>query len=107
MAHHVKGCQGDIPLDTVILHQRTIDLKSGNTSNKIDTKIVNLALTIQSKKTKVFVLGLAIRKDNLNKRRKEENQFMERKCLVEKLSITKKQLEHELENAESMRASMI
>ena len=55
MAHHVKGCQGDIPLDTVILHQRTIDLKSGNTSNKIDTKIVNLALTIQSKKRTISI----------------------------------------------------
>ena len=46
MIHHVKGCLEDISPDTVILHHGTNDLKSGNTSEKIATNIVNLALTI-------------------------------------------------------------
>ena len=51
-----------------------MDLKSGNLSQKIATDIVNLALTIRSEKTKVFISGLTIRNDNLDKRRKEVNQ---------------------------------
>ena len=50
MVHHVKGCLEDISPDTVILHNGTNDLKSGNTSEKIATDIVNLALTIRSEK---------------------------------------------------------
>ena len=53
--------------------------------------MVNLALTIQSEKNKVFISGLTIRNDNLDKRRKEVNQFLERKCLVEKLGFTEDQ----------------
>ena len=87
MIHHVKGCLEDISPDTAILHHGTNDLKSGNTSEKIATDIVNLALTIQNEKTKVFISGLTIRNDNLDKRRKEVNQFLERKCLVEKLGF--------------------
>ena len=87
MIHHVKGCLEDISPDTVILHHGTNDLKSGNTSEKIATDIVNLALTIQNEKTKVFISGLTIRNDNLDKRRKEVKQFLERKCLVEKLGF--------------------
>ena len=87
MVHHVKGCLEDISPNTVILHHGTNDLKSGNTSEKIATDIVNLALTIQSEKTKVFISGLTIRNDNLNKRRKEVNQLLERKHLVAKLGF--------------------
>ena len=43
-------------------------MKSGNTSEKIATDIVNLALTIQNEKTKVFISGLTIRNDNLEKK---------------------------------------
>ena len=79
MVHHIKGCLEDIWPDTVILHDHheTNDLKSGNTSEKIATDIVNLALTIQIEKTKLFISGLAIRNDNLDKRRKEVNQLLE------------------------------
>ena len=35
-------------------------MKSGNTSEKIPTNIANLALTIKSEKTKVFISGLTI-----------------------------------------------
>ena len=70
MVHYVKGC---LP-NTVILHHGTNDLKSGNTSEKIATDIVHLALTIQNEKNKVFISGLTIRNDNLDKRWKEVNQ---------------------------------
>ena len=55
-------------LDTVILHHRANDLKSGNTSENIVKGKVNLALTMQSGKTKAFISGLTIRNDNLSKR---------------------------------------
>ena len=87
MAHHVKGCLEDISPDTVILHHGTNDLKSSNTSEKIAADIVNLVLTIQNEKTKVFTSGLTVRKDDLDKRRKEVNQPFERKYLVEKLGF--------------------
>ena len=77
--YHVKECLEDISPDTVILHHVTNDLESGNTSEKIATDIVNLALTIQNEKTKVFISGLTIRNDSLDKRRIEVNQFLERK----------------------------
>ena len=83
--HHVKECLEDISPDTVILHHVTNDLESGNTSEKIATDIVNLALTIQNEKTKVFISGLTIRNDSLDKRRIEVNQFLERKYLVKKI----------------------
>ena len=54
LSHHVKGCLEDISPDTVILHHGTNDLKSGNTSEKIATD-------------KVFISGLTIRNDNLDK----------------------------------------
>ena len=85
--HHVKGWVEDIWPDTVILHHGTNDIKSGNTSEKIATDIVNLALTIQSEKTKVFISGLTTTNDNLDKKRKEVNQSLERKFLVEKLGF--------------------
>ena len=73
--------------DTVILHQEIDNFKIGNTLEKLATNIVNLALTIQIEKTKVFILGLTIRNNNLDKRWKEVNQLLERKCLIEKLGF--------------------
>ena len=52
IAHHVKGCLEDISPQTVIIDHGIIDRKSGNASEKIQTDIVNLALTIRSEKTK-------------------------------------------------------
>ena len=39
------------------------------------------------KKKKVLISGLIIKNDNLNKRRKEVHQLLERKNLVEKISF--------------------
>ena len=60
-------------------------LKSGNTSKKIATDIVNLASTIQNEETKVSIPGLTIRNGNLDKRRKEVNQFFEKKVFGRKI----------------------
>ena len=62
--------------------------KITKTSEKIATDIINVALTIQSEKTKVFISGLIIRNDNLDKRHKEVNQLLKRKCLIAKLGFT-------------------
>ena len=65
MVHLVKACLKDMSPDTPILHYGKSNLKSGNTSEKITTDI--LALTIQSEKTKIFISGLTVRNDNLDK----------------------------------------
>ena len=67
MAHHVKGCLEDISPDTVILHHGTSDMNIDNTSVKIATNKVNLASTIQSEKSKIFISGMIIRKSFINK----------------------------------------
>ena len=71
MKHYIKGCLEDISPDALILYHGANNLKSGKTSEKIANDIVNLALTIQSEKTKVFISGLTISNDNLNKRRQK------------------------------------
>ena len=86
MAHHVKGCLEDISPDTVILHNMKNDLKSRSTSQKNAIDIVNLALTIRSEK-KTFSSEVTIRNDNLDKRRKEVTQFLERKFSVYKIKF--------------------
>ena len=50
VTHQVKEFLGNISPDTVILHHGTNHLKSGNTSEKIATDMVNLALTIEREK---------------------------------------------------------
>ena len=87
MVHNVKGCLENILPNTVVLHHGTNDLKSRNNPEGISTDIVNLALTIQSEKIKVFISGLTIRNSNLDKRRNKVNQLLERKCLVARLGF--------------------
>ena len=67
MAHYVKECLEDIPPDTVILYHGTSDMNIDNTSVKIATNIVNLASTIQSGKSKIFISGMITRKTFINK----------------------------------------
>ena len=99
MAHHVKGCLEDISPDTVILHNMKNDLKSRSTSQKNAIDIVNLALTIRSEK-KTFSSEVTIRNDNLDKRRKEVTQFLERKFSVYKIKFHW-QPDHKLDNVKS------
>ena len=93
MVYHVKWYLKDVSLDTVILHHETNDLKSGNASKRIATDRFNLALTIQSEKNKVFILGLTIRNDNFN--------FWKENVWLKMRSHW--QPEHELENVKSKR----
>ena len=85
MIHHVKGCLEDTSPDFIILHHGTNDLNSNSTSEEIADKIFNLADSIKTSKTQVFVSGLVIRKDKLNKKDNEVNQLLKKKCGIRQL----------------------
>ena len=55
-------------LDFIVLDQGTNDLISNSTSEGIVDKILNLATSIKTSKNQIFVSGLAIRKDKLDKK---------------------------------------
>ena len=80
MAHHVKGCLGDISPDTIILHHETNDMKIGNAAEKIANNRSNLAVNIRSEKTKVLISKL-----------KFLNNFWKKKYFVENLSFIENQ----------------
>ena len=73
MIHHVKGCLEDTFTDFIILHHGTNDLNGNSTSEEIEDKTLNLAASIKTSKNQVFVSGLVIRKDKLNKKGNEVN----------------------------------
>ena len=87
MIHHVKGCLEDTSPDFIILHHGTNDLNSNSTSEEIADKIFNLADSIKTSKTQVFVSGLVIRKDKLNKKGNEVNELLKTKCEIRQLSF--------------------
>ena len=101
IAHHIKGCLGDISPGTLILYHKRSDLKGGNTSEKIATDIVNFASTIRSEKTKVFIAGLTVSNDKFRKIRKEGNHLW-KKIFGWRIKLHW-QPEHILENVESKR----
>ena len=73
MIHHVKGCLEDTFPDFIILHHGTNDLNGNSTSEETEDKTLNLAASIKTSKNHVFVSGLVIRKDKLNKKGNEVN----------------------------------
>ena len=87
MIHHVKGCLEDTSPDCIILHHGTNDLNSNSTSEEIADKILNLVASIKTSKTQVFVYGLVIRKDKLNKKGNEVNELLKTKCEIRQLSF--------------------
>ena len=87
MIHHVKGCLEDTFPDFIILHHGTNDLNSYSTSEEIADKILNLATSIKTSKNQVFVSGLVIRKDKLNKKGNEVNELLKTKCEIRQLSF--------------------
>ena len=87
MTHHVKGCLEDTSPDFIILHHGTNDLNGNNTSEEIADKILNLAASIKTSKNQVFVSGLVIRKDKLNKKGNEVNELLKNKCGIRQLSF--------------------
>ena len=82
MIHHVKSCLEDTFPDFVILHHGTNDLNDNITSEEIAD---NLAASIKTSKKKIFVSGLVIRKDELNKKGKEVNELLKDKCGIRQL----------------------
>ena len=87
MTHHVKGYLEDTFPDFIILHHCTNDLNSNSTSEEIAAKILNLAALIKTSKNQVFVSGLVIRKDKLNKKSNEVNELLKNKCGIRQLSF--------------------
>ena len=82
MIHHVKGCLEDTFPDFVILHHGANDLNDNSTSEEIAD---NLAASIKTSKKKIFVSGLVIRKDKLNKKGNEVNELLKNKCGIRQL----------------------
>ena len=80
MIHHVKGCLEDTSPDFIILHHDTNDLNGNITSEEIADKILNLPASIKTSNNQVFVFGLAIKKDKLNKKDNEVNELLKSKC---------------------------
>ena len=78
MIHHVKGYLEDTSPDFIILHHSTNDLNS---------KILNSAASIKTSKNQVFVSGLVIREDKLNKKGNELNELLKNKCGIRHLSF--------------------
>ena len=85
MIHHVKGCLEDTSPDFIILHHDTNDLNGNSTSEENADKILNLAASIKTSKNQVFVSGLGIRKDRLNKKGNEVNELLKNKCGIRQL----------------------
>ena len=87
MIHHVKGCLEDTSLDFIILHHGTNDLNGYSISEEIADKILNLAASIKTNKIPVFVSGLAMRKDKLNKKGNEVNELLKNKYGIRHLTL--------------------
>ena len=83
MTRHVKGCLEETSPDFIILHRGTND----STSEEIADNILNLAASVETSKNQVFVSGLVIRKDKLNKKRNEVNELLKTKCEIRQLSL--------------------
>ena len=87
MIHHVKGCLEDKSPNFIILHHGANDLNGNSTSEEIADKILNLAGSIKTSKSQVFVSGLVIRKDKLNKKGNEVNALLKNKCGIRQMSF--------------------
>ena len=53
-------------------------------------EILNLAASVKTSKNQVFVSGLVIRKDKLNKKGNEVNELLKNKCEISQLSFIHK-----------------
>ena len=87
MKHHMKGCLEDNSPDSIILHVGTRNLKNKESVEDIDNDIMDVEISIRNEKTNAFVSGLTIRIDRLNKKGKNVNSLLKRKCDEEKTSF--------------------
>ena len=92
MINHVEGCLEDTSPDFIVLPHGTNDWNSESTSEEIADKILNLAVSIKTSKNQVFLSGLIIRKDKLNKEGNEVNELLKAKCQIRKLLINSKNI---------------
>ena len=62
--------------DHIILHHDKNNLKIIDTPEKIADKILNLASLVKTNENQVFISGLVIRNDKLNKKGTEVNELL-------------------------------
>ena len=74
MKHHVLGCLEDESLDTILSHYGTKDLRS-------------VALSTKNRKNTVYLSGLTVRNDKYDRKGKEVNVILKRKCNDKNLSF--------------------
>ena len=87
MIPHVKGCLEDTSPNFIILHHGMNYLNGNSTSEEIADKILNLVASIKTSKNLIFVFGLAIRKDKLNRKGNEVNELLNNECGIRQLSF--------------------
>ena len=80
MKHHVRGCLEENSPDTAIIHFGTNNLKNNESAEDIATDIMNLAISVKSKKKTVVVSGLWF-----NDKGNNVNRLLKRRCEVEKI----------------------
>ena len=67
MLHHAKGCLEFTSHDHIILYYGIYDLRSNNIPQKSSNKILNLGTSRKTNENQVFISGLVVRNDKLNK----------------------------------------
>lgn len=87
MKHHVSGCLEDNSPNTAILHFGNSNLKNNESAEDITTDIINVAISVATKKiTKtVVVTGKTVRNDKCNDKGKNVHSLLRRNCEVEKI----------------------
>ena len=80
MPYQVKPTVQDFNLDHIILHCRTNDLNSEQTSSQIPRSITELALSLKSKDNKILTSLIVPRNDNLNNKASEVNCCLVHMC---------------------------
>ena len=73
--------------DTILLNHGTNDLRSEESAEKIVSNIINVALSAKNKNIAVYVSGLAVKNDNCDRKRKEVNVILKKKCNDKNLSF--------------------
>ena len=73
MHEHVKPTVRDVNPDQIILHCGTNDLNSEQTASQIARSIIELALSLKSKNSKISVSLIVPRNDNLNNKANEHS----------------------------------
>ena len=74
MKHHVLGCLEDESPDTILLHYGTKDLRS-------------VALSTKNRKNTVYLSELTVRNDKYDRKGKEVNVILKKKCNDKNLSF--------------------